>query len=577
MTRPFPPRYFIASLALLLVLVGLHTISGARRTQRELQKQLEEKGTALAEAVETGSRNAIQGNALIEEMIAQRLLDNARLIDQLLLSRPFDRVAIERITAMNRLRRVDLLDRDGHPYAPPPSPRGMMGMMMRGPMAGEIPEPHRSMMIYMWGRQWGSPPEGAALPPPAVKSRQFWEGSLFGVAVEARSFPGIIAVHAEADYILNFRKEVGVERQIEELGRQRGIEEVALLGPDLTVLAHSDPGRIGQRDEDGVLSQALRERRNLGRLVTGDGGREIFQVVRPLSLDGSRLGLLRVALSTAPMERVWREDLRSAVVLGAVLLLAGALGMGAIFYIQHRHLREVRGLEAEVEQRERLSALGNLAAAVAHEVRNPLNAISVGLQRLREEFRPPANQAEYARFVDLMQGEVKRLNGIVEESLSLARPISLKPEPVRVGELLQEVAALLQADADARGVRLSLAVPRDLPAARLDRDSVRQVVLNLILNGLEAMPGGGTLSVSASALRDSLILTVEDTGDGIPADLLPRIFEPYVTTKTRGMGLGLPIARRIVEAHGGRIEVGTEPGHGSRFTIALPVSGPADG
>jgi signal transduction histidine kinase len=251
--------------------------------------------------------------------------------------------------------------------------------------------------------------------------------------------------------------------------------------------------------------------------------------------------------------------------------------MGAIFYIQHRHLREVRGLEAEVDRRERLSALGNLAAAVAHEVRNPLNAISVGLQRLKEEFRPSDNHAEYARFVELMQGEVKRLNGIVEEFLSLARPISLKPDQVRVGELLQEVTALVQADADARRVRLGLVVPPDLPAVRLDRDSVKRVFLNLILNGLEAMPSGGTLTISASALRGSLILTVEDTGDGIPADLLPRIFEPYVTTKAKGMGLGLPIARRIVEAHGGRIRVESRQGSGSCFTITLPVAGPSDG
>ena len=450
-------------------------------------------------------------------------------------------------------------------------------MMTRGPGTGEIPEPHRSMMIYMWGRQWGLSPEGTAPAPPAVKDRKFWEGSLFGVAVEARSFPGVIAVHADADYILNFRKEIGVERQIEELGRQRGVEEVALLGPDLTVLAHSDPKRIGQRDADDVLSQALRERRTLSRLMTREGGREVFQVERPLSLDGSRLGLLRIALSTASMERVWREDLRSAVLLGLALLLAGALGMGAIFYIQHRHLREVRDLEAEVDRRERLSALGNLAAAVAHEVRNPLNAISVGLQRLREEFRPSDNHAEYARFVELMQGEVKRLNGIVEEFLSLARPIPLKPDQVRVGELLQEVIALVRADADARGIRLGLTLPPDLPAARLDRDAIKRVFLNLVLNGLEAMPGGGMLTISASALRDSLLLTVGDTGDGIPADLLPKIFEPYVTTKTKGVGLGLSIARRIVEAHGGRIGVESQPGSGSRFTITLPVAGPSDG
>lgn len=509
-------------------------------------------------------------------MIAQRLLDNARLIDQLLLSRPLDPAALERITATNRLRRVDLLDREGGPYTPPPLPRGMMGMMMRGPGTGEIPEPHRSMMMYMWGRQWSRAPEAGAPAPPPVKDRKFWEGSLFGVAIGARSFPGIIAVHADADYILNFRKEIGVERQIEELGRQSGVEEIALVGPDLTVLAHSDPGRIGRRDDDGALAQAVGERRNLSRLVTREGGREVFEITRPLLLDGSRLGVLKIALSTEPMERVWREALRSAVILGLAIFLAGALGMGAIFYIQHRHLSEVRALEAEVARRERLSALGNLAAAVAHEVRNPLNAISVGLQRLREEFRPAAG-AEYARFVDLMQGEVKRLDGIVEQFLALARPLSLKAESAGVGTLLQEVIALVRPDADTRGVRITLEVPPDLPAVRLDRDHMKQVLLNLVLNGLEAMPGGGALTISASAPKGSLVLTVEDNGDGIAADLLPRIFEPYVTTKSKGMGLGLPIARRIAEAHGGRIDVESRPGRGTRFEIVLPLTGPPDG
>ncbi|MBI4561378.1 MAG: hypothetical protein HY724_04980, partial [Candidatus Rokubacteria bacterium] len=489
----------------------------------------------------------------------------------------FDPAALAEITAMNRLRRVELLDRDGRPYSPPPPPRGMMGMMLRGHGAGEIREPHRSMMLYMWGRQWSPPREESEPAPPAVKERKFWEGSLFGVAIGARSFPGIIAVHADADYVLNFRKEIGVERQIQELARQSGVEEVVLLGPDLTVLAHSDPGRIGQRDDEPGLAAALGQRKNLSRLVRRAAGRTVFEVVRPLALDGARLGLLRIALSTEPMERVRRENLRSALALGLAVLLAGALGMGVIFYTQYRHLGEVRALEAEVQRRERLSALGNLAAAVAHEVRNPLNAISVGLQRLREEFRPAGDEAEYSRFVDLMQGEVRRLNAIVEEFLSLARPLALKPESVGVGELLQEVTALVRADAEARGVRLALRVSPDLQAARLDPDHMKQVLLNLILNALEAMPGGGTLTISASPFKESLLLSVEDTGDGVPSDLLPRIFEPYVTTKARGMGLGLPIARRIVEAHGGRIEVETQPKQGSRFTITLPLSGPASG
>jgi two-component system, NtrC family, sensor histidine kinase HydH len=577
MRKPFQPRYFLASIALLLVVVSLHAASAIRRTQRELTRQLEEKGIALAEVFETSSQNAIQGNVLIEEMIAQRLLDNARLIDQLLLSRPFDPALVKRVSAMNRLQRVDLLDRAGRPFSPPP-PRqgmmqpGMMEMMKQDPTSEETREAHRRMMMYMWGRQWGPPREETVPTPPALKSRKFWEGSLFGVAIEAQSFPGIIAVHADADYVLNFREEIGVERQIQDLARQPGVEEVALLGPDLTVLAHSDPRRIGEREDDDVTRKVLNEHKALSRLVNREGGRGAFEVVRPLRLDSSRLGVLKVALSTAPVEREWGRDVRSAVVLGLAVLLAGALGMGVIFYMQDRHLGEVKTLEAEVERRDRLSALGNLAAGVAHEVRNPLNAIAMGLQRLRGEFHPTENESEYARFVDLMQGEVKRLNAIVEEFLSLARPLSLKLDTVRIRDLLQEVTVLVEADADVRGIKVLLDASSHLPAVQLDTDHMKQVLLNLVLNGLEAMPHGGTLTIAASAPGQSLVLTVEDTGDGVPADLLPKIFEPYVSTKAKGMGLGLAIARRIVETHGGRIDVESQPARGTRFTVSIPLN-----
>ncbi len=571
MMRSFRPRYFLASILLLLAVVVLYAATTAIRTQRELSRQLEEKGAALAEVLETSSRSAIRGNALMEEMIARRLIDNARLIDRLLLTRPLDQEALKEIAAANRLSRVEMLDSEGRPYTPP-QPSGMMGMMMRHQRSGEIPESHREMMMYMWGRRWARSPElEEGQGPPAVRERKFWEGSLFGVAVGAQSFPGIIAVHADADYVLNFRKEIGVERQIEELSRRSGIEAIALLGPDFTILAHSDPGRIGSREDDAVLREALSGRKSRARLVEREGGREIFEVVRPLALDGSRLGLLRIDLSTAPMKRAWRRDVQSAAALGLAIIVAGALGMGFIFYLQQRHLREVRALEAQVEQRERLSSLGNLAAAVGHEVRNPLNAISMGLQRLRAEFRPSGDNVEYARFVELMQGEVKRLNGIVEEFLSLARPIPLKPVSVDVGELLREVAALVEADAASRGVGIVVKIPPDLPRARLDSDRMKQVLLNLIRNGIEAMPGGGELGMAASAHGGSLILTVEDHGEGVTADLLPRIFEPYVTTKTKGLGLGLAIAKRIVEVHGGGIEVESKPERGSRFQIKLPL------
>jgi signal transduction histidine kinase len=546
-------RYFIASIALLIVLVVLYTVSTARRTQAELRGQLEDKGQALAQAIEAGSRHAIRANGLIEDIIGQRLFDNARLVDELLRRPGFDPADLARLAQRNGLRRIELLDLDGRPWTPPapPPPPPPWGpgprMMMRGPrVEGETP-PERPMMRYMWGRRWGRPVEAESAPPPpvAVRDRTFREGSVFGVATGATAFRGVIAIHADAAEILDFRRDLGVDRQIADLAARGGVVAASVVGPDGAVLAHAEP--------------------------TSDAGAGRFEVVRPLTLDGNRQGVLKIAFSTEPMERAWRRDVRAGVVLGSAVLLVGAIGMAVIFYVQQRHLRELRAIEAEMAQRGRLAALGDVAAAFAHEVRNPLNAVSMGLQRLRAEFSPtPAD--EYTGFVDLMQDEVRRLNTIVEQFISLARPLPLTPAPVPVDALLGELARLVQSQAHAAGVTVRVAVPEPTPVVLADRDRIQQVLLNLVLNGVQAMKRGGTLTIEAQPERERVAITVTDTGSGIPADVLPRIFDPYFTTRRGGLGLGLTLARRIVEAHGGTLDVESTPGRGSRFRLRLAAT-----
>jgi two-component system sensor histidine kinase HydH len=430
------------------------------------------------------------------------------------------------------------------------------------------------MMMYTWGRRW-APPSAEDEAPAAIRDRKFWEGTVLGVAVGARSFPGIIAVHADAHSVLDFSRTIGVQGQVEELGRQAGVESIALLDRDLTVLAHSDPARVGQRETDEELRTALEHRRVLARMAQRDASDTVYEVVKPVALEGVRTGLLRIGLSTAPMDRAWRRDRLAAVLMAVAVLGLGALGMATIFYIQNRHLTEIKALEAEMARGERLATVGNLAAAVAHEIRNPLSAVSMGLQRLRAEFEP-AEGEEYRRIVDLVQGEVRRLNAIVEEFLSLARPIQLRPEPVPVAALLDEVRRLVEPQAGRAGIVVEQTIPDSLPALRADRDRIKQVLLNLVLNAIEAMPSGGRLTLGGTASGPAVTLAVTDTGSGIPPELLPRVFEPYVTTKTRGLGLGLAIARRIVEAHGGRIEA-ESGGQGTCFRVTLPRDGSANG
>jgi signal transduction histidine kinase len=575
MKKIFLPRHFLASVALLLALVFVYAFSESQRLRGELMRQTEEKGRALAAALETGAKNAILGNTLLEEQIGQRLLDNARLVDRLLVVGAVDQDVLQEISATNHLAKVELLDNEGRQWEPPLLPRTPMEMkerMHRG--FGEDSSRHPPFRPFMWGRHW--PPStqkpGASedLPLP-LKEKKFWEGSLFGVAIGARAFPGVIVVHANADYILNFQNVIGVQRQIEELGRQSDIDYLALLDSNLKILAHTNHALVGAEAKDDIVLRVKSAGQGWGEIVELDDGKRIYEMAEPIRLDGSGLAFLKIGLSLSPVEAAWRNSVNSMMVLSLSLLGTGILGMAFIFYNQQSHARQVKALEAEVAQRERLSTLGNMAATVAHELRNPLNSVSMGLQRLKGEFRPTQDEEQYSRFIELMRSEVERLNLIVEEFLSLARPMEVKPEPVRIDELLKEMAVLVESDAKSKKVEIKVVVPPDLPAARVDRNYFKQALLNLIINGIQAMPRGGVLTLEANVSRGHMVVSVADTGEGISENVLSRIFEPYFTTKTKGAGLGLPIARRIVETHGGTLTAESKVGQGTRFQITFPI------
>jgi len=500
-------------------------------------------------------------------------LDNARLIDQLLLARDVDQALLKQISAMNRLQKIDLLDQQGRPWKLAALP----AMVARKKEGEEVVQRRQQMISYMWGKRWRLPREkagnrAAGLPPRITKS-EFWKGSAFGVAVGARSFPGIIAIHANADYVLNFEKEIGVQTQIENLGRHSDSEFIAFLDSDLNVVAHTDRGRIGLQEKEPLLLRAKVDGQLFSQIVESSGGKRYFEVVKPVALDESNLGFLKLGLSLGSMEIAWNNSLRAIVILSVAIVAAGILGMAAIFHNQQTHMLEVKALEAEVLHRERLSALGNLAAAVAHEVRNPLNAISMGLQRLKVEFWPTDDPEDYSRLTELMLGEARRLNSIVEQFLSLARPVEIKAEALPLQEILKELAELEESHARQSNVRIQVIAAPNLPALKADPNHLTQVLLNLMLNGLQAMPEGGTLTLEAKTSKSNFLIAVTDTGTGIAAENQRRIFEPYFTTKAKGTGLGLAISRRIIEAHGGTITAANEPGGGCRFEISLPLNG----
>jgi two-component system sensor histidine kinase HydH len=236
-----------------------------------------------------------------------------------------------------------------------------------------------------------------------------------------------------------------------------------------------------------------------------------------------------------------------------------------------KDLSEIRTLRTEIARNQRLVTVGRLAAGVAHEIRNPLSSIKGFATYFRERYRANAQDAQTAA---IMIQEVDRLNRVVGQLLEFSRPVSLLPRPVRLERLLTDIVQLVEPQARARGVTLAVRHPADMPEVRLDSDRLNQVLLNLVLNGVEAMDRGGVLTVQAEAAANArrLEIRVSDTGRGIQPEDQAHIFEPYFTTKSSGTGLGLAIAHNIIEAMGGEISVQSAPGAGTTFTLKIPVA-----
>jgi PAS domain S-box-containing protein len=240
-------------------------------------------------------------------------------------------------------------------------------------------------------------------------------------------------------------------------------------------------------------------------------------------------------------------------------------------------------LQRQMRDAERLSTIGTLAATLAHEIRNPLEALNLNLellQRILQHVEAPSPERDkIEKYIRVFDSEVSRLAGVVENFLSFARSGSSVASRIHVNALLQQVLELVDSHAQSKRVQICTNIGEDSIMVHGFEDRLKQLFLNLIINGIEAMPDGGTLTLqTGTARRDDLqgastyaVVGVQDTGEGIQPEKLHRLFEPFFSTRTRGTGLGLTIADRIAKEHGGAIFVESIPGSGSKFTVELPV------
>lgn len=365
---------------------------------------------------------------------------------------------------------------------------------------------------------------------------------------------------------------------LEEMTAGPDILFIAVAMPDGTIVAHGDPERLGEillaGDEEFDIDRMRRMAPGTeaqGRIMDMEG-RQGFVVWR-LFMPGRRfatMGLpspaIFLGLDLSPFDSARRRNRDFMLMLAGAMLLVGLACLLAIHHAQRARLSrrrqkraegEVRRLEEEVRRREKLAAVGTLAAGVAHEIRNPLSSIRGYATYFGQRFPEGSEDREAAA---VMVRETERLNRVITDLISLSRPADVRPRAASLADSADHVLRLIRQEAEGRGIRAASAVPRDLPPAWMDPDRFGQVLLNVCLNAMDAMPDGGDLTLSArlepADAPDAapwLALDVRDTGVGIPPEALRHIFDPYFTTKGHGTGLGLATAHGIMENMGGSI------------------------
>ena len=237
--------------------------------------------------------------------------------------------------------------------------------------------------------------------------------------------------------------------------------------------------------------------------------------------------------------------------------------------ILFRDLSEIRHLKKEILRSQRLVSIGRLAAGVAHEIRNPLSSIKGFATYFKERYRDTPKDHQTA---EIMIQEVERLDRVIGQLMEFARPMRIEEKITSLDALIRHSLKMVEGDAHKKHITLEFNCDPGIDRARIDADRIKQVLLNLYLNAIEAMGDGGSLTVSAkrSEADNGLIITVADTGPGIPKKDLPHLFDPYFTTKPSGTGLGLANVHKIVESHKGEIEITSAPGEGTVVTILIP-------
>jgi signal transduction histidine kinase len=395
------------------------------------------------------------------------------------------------------------------------------------------------------------------------------------VALKRRDGTGTIVIALDPDGLRYWGTKVSIEKAIHELGggRGQGLFYFMIVEPKGKILGSSgeipEPWGVGQMHVEDLLSGV---RTVVSRKVVYLG-KQVLDMACPFYINGKIAGYVRLGLDWERAESILSENRKSVFIFMGSTIMVVFLSMWLLYMNQNRHLSGIVKMERQLEKAERLSALGQLAAGVAHEIRNPLNAISMASQRLKRDYAPADGEKvkEFQILTGVIKDEIRRLNGIIEEFLTFSKSRRLDLHEFPVVDVLQKIVNLIQEEAASAGITIEARWDQVNAVIPMDVDKLQQALLNFIKNAMESITGGGSLTISVHRPSKGWIsIQIKDTGCGMTAEDIERIFNHEYTTKEKGLGLGLPLAHEIIRGHGGEIRVTSQKDRGTTFEILLP-------
>ena len=396
------------------------------------------------------------------------------------------------------------------------------------------------------------------------------------IALQRKDGSGTVIIALDREGLLYWGLRVSVQKAIEKLGegQKQGLVYMVIMNRKGMVLGSS--GRLPEswkKNERRPYNLLFGTRKIESRKVLYLK-KKLLDAAAPFYINGKVAGIVRLGLDGESADLILKENTRNLSFSMIFVVFITLLSMWLLYHNQNRHLAGIVEMERRLEKAERLSALGQLAAGVAHEIRNPLNAISMASQRLKREFTPldEENGREFQLLSGVIRDEIRRLNGIIEEFLSFSKSRRLILQNYSATDVLQKIVNLISPEAAAKGVSIGTQWGENPIIIPMDMDKLQQALLNLVKNAMESIAGAGSIALSVYHKdKNTVGISISDTGCGMSTEEVERIFNPEYTTKEKGLGLGLPLAHEIIRGHGGKIRVFSTQGKGTTFEILLPM------